>query len=50
MKDPAFLADAEKLGIEISPISGEKFEALIMRVGTTPPTIIEKAVNALKRP
>src|SRR5262245_55006747 len=50
MKDPAFLADAEKLGIEISPVSGEKFEALIMRVGTTPPAIIEKAVNALKRP
>src|SRR5262245_25179940 len=50
MKDPAFLAEAQKVGIEISPISGEKFEALIMRVGTTPPTIIEKAVNSLKRP
>jgi tripartite-type tricarboxylate transporter receptor subunit TctC len=50
MKDPAFLADAEKLGIEIDPVSGEKFEALVKHVGTTPPAIIEKAVSALKRP
>jgi len=50
MKDPAFLADAEKLGIEIDPVSGEKFETLIKRVAATSPAIIEKAVNALKRP
>ena len=50
MKDPAFLVDAEKLGIEIDPVSGEKFEALVRHVGATPPAIIEKAVSALKRP
>jgi tripartite-type tricarboxylate transporter receptor subunit TctC len=50
MKDSAFLADAEKLGIEIDPVSGEKFEALVKHVGATPPAIIEKAVSALKRP
>lgn len=50
MKDPEFLADAEKLGIEIDPVNGANFEALIKRVAATPPAIIEKAVNALKRP
>ena len=50
MKDPEFLADAEKLGIEIDPVSGEKFETLIKHVAASPPAIIEKAVNALKRP
>jgi tripartite-type tricarboxylate transporter receptor subunit TctC len=50
MKDAEFLADAEKTGIEVDPVSGEKFEALIKRVGAAPPAIIEKAVNALKRP
>jgi hypothetical protein len=50
MTDPEFLAESEKLGVEIAPVSGEKFEALIKRVGATPPAVIEKAVNALKRP
>jgi tripartite-type tricarboxylate transporter receptor subunit TctC len=49
MRDPEFLADAEKTGIEVDPVSGEKFEALIKRVAASPPDIIEKAVNALKR-
>ena len=49
MKDPAFLADAEKLGIEVDPVSGEKFEALIKHVAAAPPAVIEQAVNALKR-
>jgi tripartite-type tricarboxylate transporter receptor subunit TctC len=50
MQDAAFLADAEKIGIEISPVDGEKFETLVKRVAASPPAIIEKAVNALKRP
>jgi tripartite-type tricarboxylate transporter receptor subunit TctC len=49
MNDAEFLAEAEKLGIEISPVSGEKFEALIRHVASAPPAIIEKAVDALKR-
>ena len=50
MKDAAFLAEAQKIGIEIDPVSGEQFEALIKRVAASPPEIVEKAVNALKRP
>jgi tripartite-type tricarboxylate transporter receptor subunit TctC len=50
MKDPEFLAEAAKLGIEVDPVSGEKFETLIKHVAASPPAVIEKAVNALKRP
>ena len=50
MKDPEFLAEAAKLGIEVDPVTGERFETLIKRVASSPPDIIEKAVNALKRP
>jgi len=50
MQDPAFLADAEKIGIEIAPVDGEKFETLVRHVAATPPALIEKAVSALKRP
>src|SRR5262245_57188672 len=50
MKDPAFLAEAQKIGIEVDPVSGEKFEELIKRVAAAPPAIIDKAVSALKRP
>jgi tripartite-type tricarboxylate transporter receptor subunit TctC len=50
MKDPEFLAEAAKIGIEVDPVTGEKFEALIKRVASSPREIIDKAVNALKRP
>jgi hypothetical protein len=50
MKDPEFLAEAGKIGIEVDPVTGEKFEALIKRVASSPREIIDKAVNALKRP
>ena len=50
MKDPEFLAEAAKLGIEVDPVTGEKFETLIKHVASSPPAIVEKAVNALKRP
>src|SRR5262245_51522027 len=35
-KDPAYLAEAEKVGIEVSPISGEEIRRLIEKIATTP--------------
>jgi tripartite-type tricarboxylate transporter receptor subunit TctC len=35
-KDPAYLAEAEKLGIEVSPIAGEEVLRLIDRIAKTP--------------
>jgi tripartite-type tricarboxylate transporter receptor subunit TctC len=42
LKDPEFLADANKRQWEIHPISGEKLEALAKEVINQPPEIIER--------
>jgi tripartite-type tricarboxylate transporter receptor subunit TctC len=43
MKDPAFLADASKLKIEVSPITGEEIERFVKEAYATPKPIIERA-------
>jgi hypothetical protein len=35
-KDPAYLADAEKVGIEVSPIGGAEIRTLIDKIAKTP--------------
>jgi tripartite-type tricarboxylate transporter receptor subunit TctC len=42
LKDPEFLADANKRQWEIHPVSGEKLEALAKEVINQPPEIIER--------
>jgi tripartite-type tricarboxylate transporter receptor subunit TctC len=42
LKDPEFLADANKRQWEINPISGERLEALAREVISQPPEIIER--------
>ena len=37
MKDKDFLAEAEKLKIEVDPLSGEQVAALIEQIYKTPP-------------
>jgi hypothetical protein len=41
-KDKAFLADAEKQGYEINPISGEEMTSLIAELAKTPKHIIDQ--------
>ncbi len=41
-KDPAVLADAEKLGIEMSPIDGDTIRNMITRAAATPRDVIER--------
>jgi hypothetical protein len=41
MRDEALLAEAQKTGIEIDPISGEEFFA-------TPAEVVERAKHALE--
>jgi tripartite-type tricarboxylate transporter receptor subunit TctC len=36
MKDPAFLADAEKLSAEIDPLTGERVQEIVENVLATP--------------
>jgi hypothetical protein len=48
-KDPAVLGDAEKLGIEMSPIDGDTIRDAITRAAVTPRDVIER-YNALVGP
>ena len=47
MKDPAYLAEAEKLKIDVDPLSGEQVAALIKLVLATPPAIAERVAASL---
>jgi len=46
MTDKDFVADADKTGIEINPVSGADVEKLVKDVYATPPAIIAKAKDA----
>jgi tripartite-type tricarboxylate transporter receptor subunit TctC len=48
MKDPAFLADAAKLQLELSPMTGEALQALVGDLAKTPPAIVTRVRNALE--
>jgi tripartite-type tricarboxylate transporter receptor subunit TctC len=48
MKDPAFLADAEKLKISIEPLSGGKVQDVIARLYATPKEFVERAKAVIK--
>jgi tripartite-type tricarboxylate transporter receptor subunit TctC len=46
--DPQFLADAEKMKISITPLSGAKVQALIEKLYATPKELVERAKNVIK--
>ena len=48
MRDPEYLADAEKTQMEINPVSGEKVQALVKEEYATPPAIAQKAASYLR--
>ena len=48
MRDAAYRADAERLRIEIDPLSGEEVAALIDQVLRTPPEIVSMLRTALE--
>jgi tripartite-type tricarboxylate transporter receptor subunit TctC len=45
MKDPAFLAEAEKLKLDIDPLNGAQVSALVTRVLATPKDVVERVRN-----
>jgi tripartite-type tricarboxylate transporter receptor subunit TctC len=47
MKDPDFLAQAEKAQLEITPVSGADIDKLVREVYQTPPEIAAKAAKIL---
>src|SRR5262249_23222794 len=48
LQDPDFLADAERQGMEISPMRGEELQRLIADIVGAPPDVIEKVKAAVK--
>jgi tripartite-type tricarboxylate transporter receptor subunit TctC len=49
-KDPAFLAEARKLQLDISPMSGETMQAMVEDLAKTPPDVIARVKAALNPP
>jgi tripartite-type tricarboxylate transporter receptor subunit TctC len=48
MADPQFLDDAEKMRIDISPMSGDKVQELVRRIYASPKEIVERAKRAIR--
>jgi tripartite-type tricarboxylate transporter receptor subunit TctC len=48
MKDSAFLAEAEKLKLEIRPVTGEAVQKLVADLYATPAEVVKKAAAAVK--
>jgi tripartite-type tricarboxylate transporter receptor subunit TctC len=48
LKDPAFLAEADKLKLDVNPVSGEDVDRLIAELYATPKDVVEEARVAIK--
>lgn len=47
MRDPAYLADAARTGLDVSPMTGEEMTKLIASLLATPPAIVNRVRDAL---
>jgi tripartite-type tricarboxylate transporter receptor subunit TctC len=50
MKDPAFIADADKLQFELSPMRGEEMQTLVGELVATPAAVVKRVRAALDVP
>ena len=48
MKDPQFLAEADKMQLEISPIPGSEMESIIRSAYGLPPDLVRKTAEAIR--
>ena len=48
LKDPAFLAEADKLKLEVNPVTGEDVDKLIAELYATPKDVVEETRVAIK--
>jgi tripartite-type tricarboxylate transporter receptor subunit TctC len=48
MKDPAFLAEARRLGMLLRPATGAEVEAQVAKVASTPKPVLEEAARVLE--
>jgi tripartite-type tricarboxylate transporter receptor subunit TctC len=45
LKDPAFLAEAEKTLLEVDPVTGEDMEQLLIRAYASPKALVQRAIE-----
>jgi len=50
MKDEGFLAEAAKLQLDVSPMTGEEVQDLVAQLARTPPAIVARVRAALEAP
>jgi len=48
MLDPEFLADANRQGLDVRPVTGAAADALLAQVYATPPDIVKRAAEYMK--
>jgi tripartite-type tricarboxylate transporter receptor subunit TctC len=48
VKDPEYIADADKIQVERDPMAGDKLQRMIEAVAQTPPAVVEHAKALLK--
>ena len=46
LQDPQFLADADKMGVEVQHVGGERIQKLVERIYASPPEVIARAKAA----
>ncbi len=49
MKDPAFLAEAKKVRLELSPKNGDQVLAILKQIYATPKDVLKRAADAIAR-
>jgi len=50
LADPAFLEEGKRGGIQLKPMSGERLQDMVSRLGSFPPSLLEKARQAREKP
>ena len=49
MKDPQFLAEAEKIDLEVTPVAAPAIDAFLADIYRTPKAVVQKAVAAIQK-
>jgi tripartite-type tricarboxylate transporter receptor subunit TctC len=47
LRDPNLLAEGQKLGLDLDPISGEDLQTMAAKMYATPPDVVERAKQAV---
>jgi hypothetical protein len=48
LKDPEYEAEADKLKLENTPVSGERVQKIVSEIYATPRAVVEKAAELVK--